>query len=132
MAERRWTRKSFLLLVLLPLAACASPGSGMGTRTHDAPSQSIGAGPLTPKSLLGVAPPALEARLGAPSFRRTEPSAEVWQYSGQSCSLFVYFYKGDTGSLGSTYVDARKLAGGADDETACLAEVLRQRNAPVS
>lgn len=132
MVDLTATRNAFLFLMFLPLAACASQGSGLGAAGHVSPSQSIGSGPLTPKSLLGVAPPALEARLGAPSFRRTEPSAEVWQYSGQSCSLFVYFYKSDTGSLGSSYIDARKLAGGPDDEATCLGEVLKRRNAPLS
>lgn len=132
MREISGLKKAMLLALVLPVAACASQGSGLGAQAYNAPAETIGAGPLTPQSLLGVAPPALESRLGKPSLRRTEPSAEVWQYSGESCSLFVYFYKSDAGTLGSSYIDARKLAGGADDESACLAQVLRKRNLPLS
>ena len=96
------------------------------------PSQQIGKGPLTPKSLLGVAPSALSLRLGPPAFKRAEPDAEVWQYSGRDCALFVYFYKTQSGSFASTYVDARKTLGGPADTSACLAEVLQKQNVPVS
>lgn len=126
------TKKALLLALVLPLAACASQGSGLGAQSYNAPAETIGSGPLTPQSLLGVAPPALEGRLGTPDLRRKEPSAEVWQYRGESCSLFVYFYKSEAGSLGSSYIDARKLSGGADDEAGCLAQVIKLRDVPVS
>jgi hypothetical protein len=96
------------------------------------PSQQIDKGPLTPKSLLGVAPTALSLRLGPPAFKRSEPAAEVWQYSGRTCVLFIYFYKTAHGDLASTYVDARKTLGGPLDTAACLAEVVTQQNIPVS
>lgn len=125
---------SAICLSLL-LTACAS-GSGVGMDRQRLasvnPSTSLGSGPLTPQSLLGVAPSALTARLGAPAFKRAEPDAEVWQYSGNECALFVYFYKASQGALASSYVDARKSRGGAADTSACLADVLRARNAPVS
>lgn len=118
---------SALLLPLL-LAACAAPG-GMAP---GGPSTTLGKGPLTPASLVGVAPSAISSRLGAPDFRRTEPQAEIWQYGGTGCSLFVYFYKTEGGVLGSRYVDARKMEGGPADRDACLASVLAKRNAPIS
>jgi hypothetical protein len=132
-----WLRLAPVCLSLALLAGCASGGSsGVGISQDRLasvePAPEIGSGPLTPESLLGVAPSALSARLGAPSFKRTEPDAEVWQYGGAACSLFVYFYKTDDGALASTYVDARKATGGAADASACLADVVAKRAAPVS
>lgn len=125
-----------LLCVGAALAGCAGNPSGTGLGPAQLasvnPSQQIGKGPLTPNALLGVAPAALSMRLGAPAFKRAEPDAEVWQYAGSSCALFVYFYKASNGALASTYVDARKTLGGPADTAACLADVLRRIDAPVS
>lgn len=119
-----------LIFLTVAMAGCAS--SGQGNIASLNPSQQIGKGPLTPKSLMGVAPSALSARLGTPAFKRAEPDAEVWQYAGGDCVLFVYFYKTPGDGLAATYVDARKRLGGPADTTACLAEVVAQRNVPVS
>ncbi|MBX3506380.1 MAG: hypothetical protein KF895_12945 [Parvibaculum sp.] len=116
-------RKALFALALpLVLAACAAPQGGMPRAA------SLGSGPLTAQSLIGAAPAAISARLGAPDFRRTEPSAEIWQYGGRDCSLFLYFY----GEEGARHVDARKLEGGATDKDQCLASVIAKRIAPVS
>ncbi len=116
--------KKILLALSLPFiaAACAQPSSP-GARVT-----SLGAGPLTAQALIGAAPTAISARLGAPDFRRTEPSAEIWQYGGQDCSLFLYFY----GQEGARHVDARRLQGGPADKDQCLASVMAKRNAPMS
>jgi hypothetical protein len=111
----------------LGLAACAAPSTG--SRGAVSPSLS---GPLTADALVGAAPSAITARLGEPDFRRAEPHAEIWQYGGGDCSLFVYFYETDGGALGSRYVDARKIEGGAASKEACLSAVMAKRTAPVS
>lgn len=127
-----------LLASSLLLAACATDGarSGVGMTGSAVaslePSHDLGSGPLTPQSLVGVAPDALSARLGAPAFRRAEPGAEIWQYAGSACSLFIYFYKTDAGALASSYVDARKSEGGPADPAGCLADVLSRKSPPVS
>lgn len=127
-----------VLLGLMFLGGCAGGGhTGSGGITDGKlafvePASTIGSGPLTPQSLLGVAPSALTARLGEPAFKRTEPGAEVWQYGGNACALFVYFYKTSGGALSSAYVDARRNAGGAADASSCLAEVSAKRSTPVS
>ncbi|HEX7776660.1 MAG TPA: hypothetical protein VF449_09040 [Parvibaculum sp.] len=118
-----------LLLPLLFVAACATKPSTSSILASTTPPSDVRPGPLTPDSLVGVAPDALTARLGVPSFKRTEPGAEVWQYGGESCSFFVYFYKNAGGALTSTYVDARQTAGGAADASACLAEVTAKHSA---
>lgn len=133
----RFLRAAPLMATLL-LAACATDGtsSGVGMSNRDLasvePSTSLGSGPLTPASLLGVAPSALSTRLGEPAFKRTEPQAEVWQYAGQACSLFIYFYKTGSGALASSYVDARKTLGGPADPAACLGEVEAKKSPRVS
>lgn len=124
-----------LAVSILLTAGCATDGghSGLGMPASELaklePSKEIHAGPLTPLSLVGVAPEALSARLGRPSFRRSEPGAEVWQYAGSGCSLFVYFYKTDAGALASSYVDARKVEGGPADPSDCLSQVMSRRGA---
>jgi hypothetical protein len=130
-----WTRVAACVFATALLAGCAgTPQSGVGLRgsriASIEPAGAIGNGPLTPESLLGVAPGALSARLGAPNFKRAEPDAEVWQYGGAGCSLFVYFYKTNAGALASTYVDARRSEGGMANASACLAEVMAKRATP--
>lgn len=127
---------SCLAASALLLAGCAGAPSGVGATGAEIarlePSKEIGAGALVPESLVGVAPDALTARLGVPAFRRQEPAAEVWQYAGEGCNLFVYFYTTDAGGLASSYVDARARAGGPADPAACLAEVVAKKSPPVS
>ncbi len=124
-------RKLLIVALALGLAACeTAPGKGIDAR--GGVMASLGKGPLTPDALVGVAPSAISARLGEPDFRRTEPQAEIWQYGGGDCSLFVYFYAAENGVLGSRHVDARKSEGGAANKEACLAAVLARRNAPMS
>lgn len=135
-------RLMVLVAFSLLLSACASGGSGgaastgVGMKSTELsslePTTTIGSGPLTPQSLLGVAPSALSARLGAPALKRTEPDAEVWQYSGSDCALFVYFYKAGHGALASSYVDARKSNGGPASTDACLANIASGRGVPTS
>jgi len=124
-------KKLALIPLLMLLGACATSGSGYSSAAQPARA-SLGAGPLTSASLVGVAPAAISARLGEPDFRRDEPKAEVWQYSGGDCSLFVYFYKDDAGGLGSRYIDARRIEGGTANKDACLANVMARRNSPIS
>lgn len=124
-------RHLLLLALALGLAACeTAPGKGIDARGGIM--ASLGTAPLTPASLLGAAPAAISARLGEPDFRRAEPHAEIWQYAGGDCSLFVYFYETDGGALGSRHVDARKLEGGPASKDACLAAVLAKRGTPMS
>ncbi len=124
-------RPLLIAMLALGLAACeTAPGKGIDAR--GGVMASLGTGPLTPDALLGAAPSAISARLGEPDFRRTEPQAEIWQYAGGECSLFVYFYEAQTGTLGSRYVDARKVEGGAANKEACLAAVLARRGTPMS
>lgn len=112
-----------LALVLAGCAAPARTGSGIA---------SLGSGPLTSQALVGATPGAISARLGEPHFRRSEPSAEIWQYGGRDCSLFIYFYDVKENTPNARYVDARKPEGGAADKEACLASIAPKRGVPIS
>src|SRR5690606_22928586 len=114
-----------LSALALTLAACAAPA-----RTGPAIA-SLGSGPLTSQGLVGASPGAISARLGEPDFRRSEPSAEIWQYGGRDCSLFIYFFGVEEGAPNARYVDARKPEGGAADKEACLASVAPKRGTPI-
>lgn len=111
----------------LLLAGCAAPA-----RTASPGVASLGTGLLTSQALLGAAPSAISARLGAPDFRRSEPGAEIWQYGGRDCSLFIYFYGVSENAPNARYVDARKPEGGAADREACLASITPKRETPIS
>ena len=98
-----------IAMLALGLAACeTAPGKGIDAR--GGVMASLGKGPLTPAALVGAAPSAISARLGEPDFRRAEPHAEIWQYTGGDCSLFVYFYETDGGALGSSGAAAASAA----------------------
>lgn len=63
-----------------------------------APSVPAPAAPLPlPADLTGLGPAELEALLGSPDFRRSEPPAELWQYRGPDCILDVFLYEDSRG-----------------------------------
>lgn len=48
--------------------------------------------PGSPDTLLRLTRGDVASALGAPSIRRNEPPAEVWQYKTEKCVLDIYFY----------------------------------------
>lgn len=110
--------KVLAALALLPvLAACAGA-------TSPAPRA---AAPASGKAeaLIGKGPEALRAMLGEPSLLRRDQGAEVWQYAGETCVLFLYLYPDDSGAPQVSYVDARLKSQGPAPVPECLAEALR-------
>lgn len=83
-------------------------------------------------SLTRRSPAEIAQMIGRPDFRRREPKAEIWQYSGGTCSLFLYFYPVAGRDFTLSYYDARTLAGGAVDPGACLNAVAETRGAAFS
>ena len=116
----------------LLLAGCETPRHYPEARGGDAMVSLPPDQKLTPDRLVGVTPDTLERRLGKPDFRRTEPTAEIWQYGGSACSLFVYFYPDGQGQMGSAYIDARHREGGAMDKQSCIDEVAATHSVPMS
>lgn len=119
------------LLVPVLLTACANPQATISAKPDlakpavvAAPSIAVMRLPSPPiaSSLVNVSPAALIAKLGAPHFKRTEPSAEIWRYGADGCLLLIFLYE-DPAGLHSTHLDARKASGGPTDLNACLASV---------
>jgi hypothetical protein len=77
------------------------------------------------EALVGKGPEALRAMLGEPTLLRRDQGAEVWQYAGQTCVLFLYLYPDDAGAPVVSYVDARLKTKGPAPVPDCLAETLR-------
>ncbi len=73
--------------------------------------------------ILGAAPDALEARLGAPALTRREGDGEFRRYSLSTCMLIVILYPDDTGAPRAAHVDAAALNSGEEKPAldACLA-----------
>jgi hypothetical protein len=103
----------------LALAACAGADKAGTPKPARAVSSAKAA------SLMGKGPEDLRAMLGEPSLLRRDQGAEVWQYAGESCVLFLYLYPDDAGAPAVTYVDARLKTQGPAPVPECLAEALR-------
>lgn len=78
-------------------------------------------GGYAPKDLIGLDGPTVTQLLGQPSLHRREPFAEVWQYSGPDCVLFVYLYKVASGAqqVAHAETDAKPVTA-KHDPAACV------------
>lgn len=79
---------------------------------------------VDPKSLIGLAPSAVERLLGSPSnVSKADPSL-VWTYAGQGCSFQVYFYP----DIKTASFHALKYSSTAGEQTDCLRNILMVRS----
>jgi glucose/arabinose dehydrogenase len=79
---------------------------------------------VDPKSLIGLAPGAVEKLLGSPSnVSKSDPSL-VWTYAGQGCSFQVYFYP----DIKTASFHALKYSSTAGEQTDCLRNILMVRS----
>ncbi|WP_173981681.1 hypothetical protein [Magnetospirillum sp. SS-4] len=134
-------------LSLLILSACAAPGGSPPATGDDPSAPAAAAAPpgertampppvdrrtLTPERLKGLHAVQVEGALGAPSFRRRDPPAEIWQYRMGTCTLDLFLYKETDGVIVAHYA-VRSPPGSGVTERACLDEVLnRGAERPVS
>jgi hypothetical protein len=79
--------------------------------------------------LMGRGPDGVTRTLGAPSFRRKDPPAEVWQYRGERCILDIFFLPGGSG-LRVAHVAIRGYDVATVAEADCLADLAVARTAP--
>lgn len=105
------------LCCLVVLAACAG-----GSRS-DAPKGAMSS--AKSEKLVGKGPAALRDMLGEPQLLRRDQGAEVWQYAGETCVLFLYLYPNDAGAPVVSYIDARLKTKGPAPVPECLGEALR-------
>jgi hypothetical protein len=73
------------------------------------------------EELIGQSPKGLRALLGPPTLLRNDHGAQLWQYSGRSCTLLAYLYPNAKGEAEVSYVDARAKSSGAVPVADCLA-----------
>jgi hypothetical protein len=137
-------RPGLLLAALgaLLLAACAgAPPPGPPAEDGPSPAAVAAMPPEAPAAeprkrapaaadLVGLSARRVFALFGAPTLLRREPPAEVWQYAGSRCVLFVFLYReiGDQGEGEERVLHAE--TGGRDGgrgigDAACL-EALRR------
>jgi hypothetical protein len=65
-----------------------------------------------PTHLVGLSDESVETLLGAPTFRRRDPPAEVWRYAGEACRLFVFLYarQDDPSDYRVTHIEIRSAS----------------------
>ncbi len=116
-------RFALFLPVLLILTACASgPKQPAPEAAVKAPRKAAG---VNPDDLMGKEAAELRRLLGEPSLLRREKSAEVWQYAGETCVLFLYLYPAATGNPSVSFIDARAKTKGPASVPDCLGAALR-------
>jgi hypothetical protein len=84
-----------------------------------------------PSQLMGLAPAGLDRLLGRPSLLRSEPPAQVWQYTAADCVLDVFLYT-DAATPDEARVTYFEIRGGAESARgtrACFAAILESRPA---
>jgi len=103
----------------------AAERNGSQPTTAELAAAGRGAGPTAVRELLGAAPDAVTARLGAPRLRRREGEAEVWLYSAGGCQLDLMFYATPQG-MRVMHAQARAGGFGQRTESACLRDIAAQ------
>lgn len=79
---------------------------------------------VDPKSLIGMAPSAVEHLLGTPSnVTKVDPSL-VWTYAGQGCSFQVIFYP----DLKTASFHALKYTSSGGEQADCIRNILTVKN----
>ncbi|TCZ58681.1 hypothetical protein [Roseicella aquatilis] len=85
-----------------------------------------GAPPGSAAELLQAGPETLRQRLGEPTLRRREGTAEVWLYTGEACALDLILYPA-AGGLRVAHAAARASGTEPRTEAECLRELAVSR-----
>lgn len=121
-------RIPLLLLLALPLAACASdsgggaarPGFGVAYRPSQPP-------PHVTDTVIGQTQASLTKLFGAPDAQVSEGVGRKLQYKSGICVLDAYLYPSAGGSVATvTHVDTRQASGAPIDEASCIAALRRR------
>lgn len=108
-----------------PMAASFATAAPAEPVTH----QPAGNAPALAHHLLGLEPDTLRRRLGEPSLRRAEGTAEVWLYAGPACALDLVLYPA-SGRLRVAHASARASGAEPRTEAHCLQELATGPAAP--
>lgn len=83
-----------------------------------------------PQDLTGLDGLQIEALLGSPDFRRRDPPAELWQYSGPGCILDAFLYADGGSTLRVRHVEARSRSVTRVPLADCYRSILADRKKP--
>lgn len=108
-----------------PVAASLATAPASEPAIH----QPAGDAPMRADQLLGLEPETLRRRLGEPSLRRAEGTAEVWLYAGSACALDLVLYPA-LGRLRVAHASARASGAEPRTEAHCLRELAAGPAAP--
>jgi hypothetical protein len=81
-------------------------------------------GAESPRKLVGLDRPTLQALLGAPALQRAEGKAELWQYRAAACVLDVFFFAGKDGQSRVTHADLRGRRDSRAAPQGCYADIV--------
>ncbi len=141
MPRPRQGRRRSLIAFLALIAVVALGGCAVAERSGETMPASISpaAGPADqvgaaasgdPYRLLGLDSPGLERALGPPSFTRVDPPAEVWQYAGDTCILYLFLYDGEGDRIYRvTHYEIRGAGLTPAAQRRCLADIIADRRA---
>ena len=83
-----------------------------------------------PATLKGAYASDLVGAIGKPEFIRKDQPAEIWQYRGTDCTLDIFLYQSVTGApFKVDYIETRAQPDGPTSNKACLASILKERDA---
>lgn len=88
--------KQIFILLILVLTSCAQHGIQAWNIKFD-----------DPVDIVGLTSDQINSFLGAPTLVRAEASAEMWQYRGKGCTLFVYLSLDEAGAVKADYAETR-------------------------
>jgi hypothetical protein len=77
-----------------------------------------------PDTLIGYSSVRLKDLLGEPSFVRSDPPAELWQYKTASCILDLYLYDDGAANFTLTHLEFRQTRQSREDYENCLRAVI--------
>lgn len=84
-----------------------------------------------PESLVGLPAHEISALLGEPDFRRRDPPAELWQYTGPRCTLDLFLFdKNGNGEQRVIHLEARGPTVARVPVRDCYLDLVQARRKP--
>jgi hypothetical protein len=82
-----------------------------------------------PDNLIGYSPSRLKSLFGEPSFVRSDPPAELWQYKNASCIMDLYLYNDGSDNFAVTHLEFRQTEQSVEKFEQCLRLIITNTQA---
>ncbi|MDJ0950021.1 MAG: hypothetical protein QNJ94_13975 [Alphaproteobacteria bacterium] len=105
---------------MMLFAACSEDGADVDAVLDD------------PGRLRGQSPEQIQAMFGAPGFKRREGPARIWQYTGPTCNLDLFFYPAKDapdGPIAVVHFEIRDVTAQPVTSRGCLATLANAQSA---